>query len=85
MASFDSYGNIPDNVFMNKNGQTSVEYVLMLAVVVLITLTTLGKVKDYMVGQEDCPNESLVCRFLSDGGLIGNYFRGDYQYFTIRR
>ncbi|MFN8369665.1 MAG: hypothetical protein U0T83_03465 [Bacteriovoracaceae bacterium] len=71
-------------LFKNKQGQTATEYIMMLSVAAVLIFSIMTKLKNYLIGSGDCPNESFVCR--SVGIYTGNnYFEGNYQYFKIKR
>lgn len=66
-----------ENISMNQKGQTSVEYILLLVIVVTITTSMFKLLEDKLVG----PN-----------GLTGKYldsfetsFTSNYKVFTLRR
>ena len=68
-----------------QEGQTSVEYVLLFAVMAVMILGLTRRLKEYLVGESDrCPNESIACKIL-DRMKGPNLFDGTYRYFTIRR
>ncbi len=71
-------------IIKNKKGQTAVEYIMMLSVAAVLIFSVMTKLKNYVIGNSDCPNDSFVCR--SVGIYSGdNYFDGSYQYFKIKR
>lgn len=61
---------------LNQEGQTAVEYLMLILVVSMMMLTVLGRVKGRMV---DDPN-SLLGQFLAT-----DHFVGDYKIFLLRR
>ena len=68
--------------FSNKLGQTSVEYILMVAVMSTIGFSIMKIVKERIFEDADSCTEtskSLVCMFQ------GLYERRDFVYFTILR
>ena len=69
----------------NQKGQTSIEYALLLGVVVIIVLSFSSKIREYMVGEGPCPNQSLLCHFIGQQGYLGFYFQGNFRYFSIKR
>ncbi len=69
---------------MSQKGQTAVEYILMMLVVVTLALGIGKKIRAYIIADGDCPNDSLVCTLIQ--GLTGpGFLEGSYRYFTIRR
>lgn len=71
----------------NESGQTSVEYILLVATMAFVIFTVLGNVRDRILSsQNPCPPEdrSLGCsitRVLSGFGTTDPNFR----YFNLRR
>lgn len=64
-------------------GQTSVEYVLMLIVVVALMFTVMGMVRNFLVTETgECRpgDKALVCKVQH---LFGNH--PSYKYFTLPR
>ncbi len=64
-------------------GQTSVEYILMLVVVVALMFTVMGMVRNFLVtesGECNPGDQALVCKVQ---GLFGNDPK--YRYFTLPR
>jgi hypothetical protein len=69
-------------IFSNKLGQTSVEYILMIAVMSTIGFSIMKIVKERILQDADTCTEtskSLICMFQ------GLYDRRDFVYFTILR
>lgn len=54
-------------MYKNQRGQTSVEYVLMIAAIVAVMFSVFGIFKDRFVGDGNCPTPqaSLMCRLNS--------------------
>jgi Flp pilus assembly pilin Flp len=73
--------------YKDHKGQTSVEYILMLAVVMVLIINILGSVRDrLMSSQTPCPpnDDSLGCtisRSVASFGTSGDNFR----FFRLRR
>lgn len=71
----------------HQSGQTSLEYILLLAVVMFMIVNILGKVKDQLVAEQNpCPatDQSIGCtisRAVSSFGTSDETFR----FFTLRR
>lgn len=70
--------------FLQK-GQTMVEYILLLAVVISITVSLFRKLNDYLLNDPNSINNQYLNSYRSvfQGGNAG--FRGQYKSFTIRR
>jgi Flp pilus assembly pilin Flp len=66
--------------FKNQRGQTSVEYVLMIAAIVAVMASVFGIIKDRFVGDANCPtpDTSMMCRlnslWRSDDPSVFKYF-----------
>ena len=77
--------NTNNQITKNAKGQTTVEYILLLVVVVSVMSTVFTQLEDFMVGGPD----SLQGKFLNSfkSGAQGNNddFSGQYKYFVIRR
>jgi len=65
-------------------GQVAIEYTLMVAVIVVLLLGVFNRLRDFLVGRGDCPNDSLVCRIIGTYSGPG-FFSGNFRAFTIRR
>ena len=74
----------------NESGQTSVEYILMLAVMVTLITSLMGIAKDRILGNvENCGagTASLACslqRIVNFGSNPGDT-ENNFRYFTLRR
>jgi hypothetical protein len=65
---------------LNQRGQTSVEYILLLSVMITLSITFFGKVEEFVLTNPD----SMVNRYLgSYRQLFG--VNGSYKTFSIRR
>ena len=68
-------------ISLSKAGQTTVEYILLLAVIVAIVTSLSKTIKNYLIGPDGkCTgqaNESLVCKSFNAGGFLqgGAMFR----------
>jgi len=72
------------NVLKDESGQTSTEYILMIGVIAIITISLMRKASDYLVGSGTCPNDSIMCTLL--GTFQGpGFFQGNYRYFSLKR
>ena len=61
----------------SKTGQTTVEYILLLVVVVFLIRGVLSKVEDFFLDGDD----SFLSRF-TEGN---NHFTGNFKTFTLRK
>ena len=72
---------------LKESGQTSVEYILMLAVVMIMIINILGAVKERLIAEQTpCPpnDDSIGCtifRAVASFGTTDDNFR----FFTLRR
>lgn len=70
---------------LNQLGQTSVEYILMIVVVVVVASSVFEKLEGYLISNPD----SLKNRYL--GGYSNMFsgsngsFQGQYKFFSIRK
>lgn len=69
---------------IKQNGQSSVEYILMLFVMATIVIGLSRRIKFLMFGPGECPNDSLICKMLGAYEAEG-YLDGRYRYFTLKR
>ena len=73
---------------MNKDdrGQASLEYTLLLLVIVILIFSVLGTVRGRLVGDGVCTpgSEALVCR-LQETYSGPSYFGGTFEFFRLRR
>lgn len=69
----------------NENGQTMVEYILLLIVVIAICQTLFAKLNEYLLEDPDSFQNKYLNSYKStmQGGNDG--FSGQYKFFTIRR
>ena len=66
------------------SGQTSVEYLMLLSVLVVILLGLSAKIKSRMVGTGSCPGPGLFCNFQEAVGG-DSLVRGNFREFTPAR
>lgn len=70
---------------MNQAGQTSVEYILMLVVVIFVAGSVFEKLEGFLISDPD----SLKNTYLGEYGDMfsgqNGSFQGQYKYFTIKR
>ena len=71
------------NTKNNQKGQTMVEYVLLVAVVVAITLSLFGQLEDYLINNPD----RLQNKYLRGYERVfnGNGVKGRYKFFSVFR
>jgi len=73
-----------------QSGQTSVEYLLMLAVVVMLVLSVSAKIKKYLSDDKECTasSKSMQCRLITlykDSGFDMDDSPGNrFRYFKLR-
>jgi len=65
----------------NQRGQTSVEYILLLSVMITLSITFFGKVEEFVVTNPD----SMVNRYLGSYRQLFGGVNGSYKTFSIRR
>ncbi|MBF0297116.1 MAG: hypothetical protein HQK51_00215 [Oligoflexia bacterium] len=69
---------------IGKRGQTAVEYLLMFAVIGSLCFSIANKLKMFLVGEGDCPNDSYFCKIIAN--VTGNRtMGGDFQRFRLRK
>lgn len=70
---------------LNEDGQTMTEYILIIAVVVVMGVSIFNKMNEYIITNPD----SFISTYLNSYKLMfqgGNEeFQGQYKYFTIRK
>ncbi len=71
------------NILENKEGQTAVEYIILLAVVSIMTLGIGRRVKSFVIGTGNCPGPGIVCMLQTN--ISETSFSGSYQYFPLMR
>lgn len=62
---------------MNQKGQTSVEYIMLLVIVVTIATSLFGLMEDKIVGQD-----GIMGKYIED---FNAQFSNNYKTFTLRR
>jgi hypothetical protein len=70
-----------------EQGSTTVEYTLMILAVVGITLSVAKKVRDFMIGTGECPNETMVCKILDQITGTGGPLNAEsgFRYYRLRQ
>lgn len=69
----------------NQAGQTSVEYILMILVVVSVATSVFGKLEEYLItGPKSIKNQYLGVYKNMFSGSNGS-FTGSYKWFTIKK
>lgn len=69
----------------NEKGQTSVEYILLLSVIIAIMSNLLPRIQEYLISNPNSLQNTVLSGF---GDTIEGYndgFDGQYKYFTLRR
>ncbi len=72
---------------MKNLGQTSVEYIFLVAIIVTIILNLMPALRDGLIANGDCvstANTSYICQMLRTSGF-GPGLSGNYRTFTLRR
>lgn len=69
---------------LGQKGQTAVEYILLLAVVMLIGGSLFKKVEGYLISDPDSIAKTYVKSFENMFGGQNGSFQGQYKYFTIK-
>lgn len=69
----------------NNKGQTSVEYILLLSVVIGIMSNLLPRIQDYLIDNPDSLQNTVLGGFGNTLEGFNNGFNGQYQRFTLRR
>lgn len=67
----------------NQKGQTSVEYILLVASVTIIILSVLNIVQEKLVGTGNCPADTVYCAV--ERFVRGPQFEGTFRNFSLRR
>ncbi|MFP5458791.1 MAG: hypothetical protein ACLGG7_08665 [Bacteriovoracia bacterium] len=56
----------------NQQGQTSLEYILLVSVMISLAFVFFGKVNEYVLTNPDSMINTYLGKFTS-GGIVGNY------------
>jgi len=72
-------------VTKNEKGQTSVEYILLIVVIVSIMTNVFRQLEGYMVDGPNSLQSKLIKSFSSNAQGSNTEFSGQYKYFVIRR
>ncbi|MBT3981891.1 MAG: hypothetical protein HOE90_11090 [Bacteriovoracaceae bacterium] len=57
---------------------------LILVTVTIMISGIFSKLKAFLIGEGDCPNDSYICRVI-DYYQSPGYFDGSYRYFSVQR
>ena len=74
-------------VVASKRGQTTIEYLLLVGVLLVIILSLFPLLRDRFIGDGNCSasgNQTLFCRLIASLNLDGGV-QGTYRYFKLRR
>ena len=71
--------------FKDEKGQTTVEYILLLVVVVTVMSSVFKQLEGYMVDGPDSLQGKFLQSFNSGAQGGNSEFSGQYKYFVIRR
>ncbi|MBT4793295.1 MAG: hypothetical protein HON90_17120 [Halobacteriovoraceae bacterium] len=69
----------------NQKGQTLVEYILLITVVVTVTVSLFHKLDEYLISNPDSFQNQYINSYRSTFQGQNGGFSGQYQYFTVRR
>lgn len=72
-------------MFKNEKGQTSVEYILLLAVVMAVLSNLLPRIQEYLISNPNSLQNTVLSGFGNTMEGFNNGFNGQYQRFTLRR
>ena len=70
---------------LNEKGQTSIEYILLLAVIMGIMSNLLPRIREYMIENPNSLQNTVLGGFGNTLEGFNNGFDGKYQRFTLRR
>ena len=72
---------------MNRRGQTTIEYILVISVIAALLSSIYPIIKDRLIGEGTC-NESnpapILCKIMKAAGLDNGY-SNTYRDFTLRK
>jgi hypothetical protein len=68
-------------------GSTTLEYSLILLAVIVMTLAIAKRVRDFMIGSGECPNETMICRVLDQITGTGGPLNpdGGFRYYRLKQ
>lgn len=69
----------------NENGQTSMEYILMIVVIVAVASSLFSKIEGYLISNPDSFKNQYLGEYKDMFGGAGNGYDGQYKHFTIKR
>ena len=70
---------------LGQSGQTSVEYILMIVVVIFVSTSVFKKIEEYVVSNPDSFINGYLNAYRQGFGGGNGGFTGAYKYFTVRR
>lgn len=74
----------PKNI-LNQIGQTSVEYILLIVVVVVVAQSVFGKLEGFLISNPDSIKNKYLGGYANMFGGSNASFQGQYKRFTVRR
>lgn len=69
----------------NEKGQTTVEYILLIAVIVGIMLSVFQQLEEYLVTGPNSLQNKFIGSFQKNISGRNSSFEGKYKYFRVRR
>lgn len=69
----------------NEDGQTSMEYILMIVVVVAIASSLFSKIEGYLISNPDSFKNQYLGEYKDMFGGPDGAYNGQYKHFTIKR
>ena len=72
-------------LILNQKGQTAVEYMLLIMVIVFVMMTVFKKLEQYIVSNPDSIQANFIKNFENGVSGYNGDFKGKYQRFIIRR
>jgi uncharacterized protein (UPF0333 family) len=70
---------------MNEKGQASLEYILLVAVMITLAISFFGKVNEYVIDNPDSLLNSYLGGFQNVLGSSGNGVNANYKRFNLPR
>jgi Flp pilus assembly pilin Flp len=69
----------------NQKGQTAVEYMLLIMVIIFVMMTVFKKLEQYIISNPDSLQANFIKNFENGVSGYNGDFKGKYQRFIIRR